>query len=218
MVTLPCLGHYVTTAWLTWVPDRSARLTSTGCGTGREATGDGTDCYHLVSELSIGATPFLAQQKIWPDSGRARVSNIGQRCAPVSVTPPGRRASAQLVSACDPTYGSAGWIAESSRSGSRRLRCAPPHPSHSAPCFALRHARAGAPQRISKTADHFDPSAVSGGSASRRPQAPDRPAHGARVKAASRRPSGRLRRARTPASARPGSAPARTTRIRRSPR
>src|SRR5438105_11335879 len=70
----------------------------------------------------------------WADSGRTTSRNTGQRCAPMSVIPPGPKAYAQVTGTRDTVYGSAGWVAESihSRSGGGidlgRLRhYAPPH-------------------------------------------------------------------------------------------
>jgi hypothetical protein len=80
--------------------------------------------YVLAIRRSDTLTTATGEQRAdavaWPESGRTRMLNIGQRCAPVSVTSPGQKASSQVTDARDAVYGSACRAAESGRSRSRK--------------------------------------------------------------------------------------------------
>ena len=54
--------------------------------------------FNLVSAMATDAS--------WPDSGRTRSRNTGQRCATVSVVWARHKVCAQVAGACDAVYGS----------------------------------------------------------------------------------------------------------------
>jgi hypothetical protein len=58
-------------------------------------------------QLPASQPGMLRNQGVaWPDSGRTTLRNTGQRCAPVSVTPPRQKAYAQVVGSSGTIYGS----------------------------------------------------------------------------------------------------------------